>query len=102
VGTQGGPGESGLLCIPKGDFLWFVDQALDEILEVLRRAGDDVANRPPGIEGANTLYALATHCLGVMEDWGGHHVRGREIQRDREAEFVATGPVADLIARAAS
>jgi hypothetical protein len=42
---------------------------------------------------------VVTHCLGVMEYWAGHVVHGRPSDRDRAAEFRATGPVADLVAR---
>jgi hypothetical protein len=36
-----------------------------------------------------------------MEFWGGEVVAGREITRDRDAEFRAHGPVAGLTAAAA-
>jgi hypothetical protein len=35
-----------------------------------------------------------------MEYWGGHVVAGRAIERDRDAEFRASGPVDELVARA--
>ena len=34
-----------------------------------------------------------------MEYWGGYMVAGRSIQRDRPAEFLASGPVGELIER---
>lgn len=37
-----------------------------------------------------------------MEYWGGHMIAGRPTHRDRDAEFRATGPVADLAQRAAA
>jgi bifunctional pyridoxal-dependent enzyme with beta-cystathionase and maltose regulon repressor activities len=40
-----------------------------------------------------------THCLGVVEYWAGQVNLGRDVHRDRAAEFTATGPVADLLAR---
>jgi hypothetical protein len=82
------------------DYLWYVDTALDGMVAIVEELGDDLANRRPDVPGANSAYALLTHCLGVMEMWGGHHVAGRPLRRDRDAEFVATGPVADLVARA--
>ena len=36
-----------------------------------------------------------------MEFWGGQVVAGREITRDRDAEFRAHGPVAGLVAATA-
>ena len=47
----------------------------------------------------NSPYVILTHCLGVLEDWGGRVVAGRKTNRDRDTEFRARGLVADLIAR---
>jgi len=82
------------------DFLWFVDEALDGMVAIVGELGDEAANRRPDLPGANSPYAILFHCLGVMEYWGGHVVAGRTIERDRDAEFRATGPVDDLVARA--
>jgi hypothetical protein len=81
------------------DYLYFVDEALDGMVEIVTELGDDLANRRPDLLGANSPYAVLTHCLGVMEYGGGEVVAGRQIERDRDAEFRATGPVADLVAR---
>jgi uncharacterized damage-inducible protein DinB len=82
------------------DYLFFVDEALDGMVEIVTELGDDLANRRLDVSGANSPYAVLTHCLGVMEYWGGHIVAGRRIERDRDAEFRATGTVADLVDRA--
>lgn len=81
------------------DFLWYLDDALDGMVAILTELGDELANRRPELPGANSPYAILTHCLGVMEFWGGYRVAGRSIVRDRAAEFVATGPVAQLVDR---
>ena len=78
-----------------------MDQALDEMVAILRQLGDETANRRPDLEGANSPYAILNHCLGVMEYWGGSMVAGRATERDRDAEFRAEGPVAELILRTA-
>lgn len=96
-GEERGAGRS--FAIPVTDFLWFIDHALDQMVEIVEQAGDDLANRAPGVRGANSLYAMLTHCLGVMNYWGGYLVAGRHIERDREAEFTSRGPVAGLIDR---
>jgi len=83
------------------DYLWFVDLALDSMVSILVRLGDVDANRRPALDGANSSYAVVTHCLGVMEYWGGHVVAGRRIERDRDAEFRAEGAVAELQERVA-
>jgi hypothetical protein len=87
------------VAVSAGDFMWFVGTALDEMVRILRQLGDEGANRRPDLRGANSPFALLTHCLGVMEFWGGFMVGGRVIERDREAEFEATGLVEDLVLR---
>ena len=78
------------------EYLWFVDDCLTAMTEIVEELGDDLANRQPPLPGANSPYQILTHCLGVLEFWGGAMVAGRSIERDRDAEFVASGPVADL------
>jgi hypothetical protein len=82
------------------DYLWYVDEALDGMVAIVTELGDDVANRRPDVPATNSPYVLLHHCLGVMEYWGGHVVAGRTIERDRAAEFRASGPVEELVARA--
>lgn len=78
------------------DFLYYVDDALGAMVRIVSELGDDLANRRPDMPGANSPFAILTHCLGVMEYWGGEIVAGRSIVRDRPAEFRATGRVAEL------
>lgn len=78
----------------------YVDQAVGAMTAIVLGLGDDAANRRPGLPGANSPYALLRHCLGVLEYWGGHVVAGREVERDRDAEFRSAGPVAELAAAA--
>ena len=82
------------------DLLTYVDDALEGMIGIVEDLGDELANRRPAMPGANSPFALLTHCLGVLEYWGGHVVAGRRISRDREAEFRATGAVAELVERA--
>jgi hypothetical protein len=81
------------------DVLWFANHALDQMVLALRRLGDERVNERPDLPGANSPFAIVTHCLGVLEFWGGAVVAGRRVTRDRDAEFVATGRVDDLVAR---
>lgn len=85
--------------ISADDYLFYVDEALDGMVRIITELGDDLANRRPDLPGANSPYAILTHCLGVMEWWGGQVVAGRSVERDRDAEFRATGTVADLVER---
>ena len=81
------------------DYLWFVDQALDGMVDIVTELGDELANRRPDLAGANSPYAILTHCLGVIDYWAGYVVCGRSIDRDRAAEFRATGAVQELVER---
>ncbi|MGH9025507.1 MAG: DUF664 domain-containing protein [Acidimicrobiia bacterium] len=85
--------------ISSDDYLCYVDLALDGMVAIVTDLGDELANQRPDLPGANSPYALVTHCLGVMEYWAGHVVAGRRIERDRDAEFRATGSVAALVDR---
>jgi hypothetical protein len=81
------------------DYLWFLDNALDALVAALEQLGDGLANTSLQTPGANSPYAVVTHCLGVMEFWGGYALAGRTIERDRNAEFRASGEVAALVGR---
>ncbi len=84
--------------IPVAALISYVDHAVDELTSIVASLGDDLSNQRPDLPGANSPYAILTHCLGVMAYWGGHVVAGRDVPRDRAAEFTAAGPVADLVA----
>jgi hypothetical protein len=93
--------ERPVLVITIGDYRWYVEQALDGMVAIVRELGDERANARPPLPGANSPYAILTHCLGVMEYWGGALVAGRTITRDRDAEFCAEGRVEELVGRTA-
>lgn len=84
----------------RDDLLSYIDDALDELIRIVRELGDELANQRLDVPGANSPYAVLTHCLGVMAYWGGEVIAGRSVQRDRPAEFRAHGPVDELVARA--
>jgi hypothetical protein len=88
------------VCVSVTDYLWFVDLALGEMAGIVEQLGDDLANRRPPFRGANSPFAILAHCLGVLEYWGGATVAERPVQRDRAAEFTASGDVAGLVRRA--
>jgi|SRR5689334_20700947 len=56
-------------------------------------------NRTLPLPETNSLYALATHTLGAGEYWTLVMAGGRDIPRDRPAEFRATGAYPALVAR---
>jgi uncharacterized damage-inducible protein DinB len=89
------------VAVAQVDYLWFADLALRGMAEIVEDLGDELANRRPSFPGANSPYVILTHCLGVMEYWAGATVAARSIERDRAAEFTASGPVARLLERVA-
>jgi DinB superfamily len=102
MGDAQAPTGAPWLAVSEDDYLWYVDLALDEMVAIVSALGDGTANRRPDLAGANSPYAILTHCLGVLEFWGGLMVAERAITRDREAEFAAQGAGADLARRAAT
>lgn len=88
--------------ITQDDFLFFTDRALDEMADIVADLGDPLACQRPDLAGTNSPYAILYHCLGVLEYWVGELIAGRTIERDRDAEFHASGPVGPLLERVAA
>jgi hypothetical protein len=86
-----------MLSMELDDYLWYVDNAIGAMRSIVTELGDELVNERPDLPGANSAYVILTHCAGVMSHWGGHAIAGRVVQRDRAAEFVASGTVADLL-----
>src|SRR6187402_2751226 len=75
------------------------DTALDGYADACRALGDDLVNaRLDGVPGSNTAFGLVAHVVGVMGRWGRTVNRGIVVPRDRDAEFRATGTVAQALA----
>src|SRR4051794_24553629 len=83
------------------EHFWFTERALLGMLAIADELGDERVCARAELPDANSAYGLVTHCLGVLEYWVGHLVAGRRIERDRPAEFTATGRVAQLRAAVA-
>lgn len=84
-----------MIDLEDNDVISFVDLAFDRMMRRAVALGPRVSDRPY-LEGSNSVYSLVTHCVGVTEWWFGHVVLGRASQRDRDAEFDATGTVSEL------
>lgn len=78
------------------EYLSVIDRALDGMAGIAHELGDGRVNERAALPGANSAFALVTHCLGVCEYWLGALIAARSVERDREAEFTATGTVAEL------
>jgi hypothetical protein len=100
-GSPTDAGDAGRVEISEADYFWFLDRALAAMTRIVEELGDELANDRPPLRDANSAYVILTHCLGVMEYWGGGTVAAREFTRDRSAEFTARGEVAPLLQRAA-
>ena len=70
--------------------------ALDRMLAVAERLGDDRVNERPLGPDTNAVAGLIVHCCGVCDFWLGHVGVGRPTSRDRDAEFTTTATVAEL------
>ena len=81
--------------------LEFTLAKFDELFALIAEMDDEQANRRPELEGANSLYGIGTHTLGMMRFWSCTTNRGVELERDPDGEFTASGSVAELLERAA-
>jgi uncharacterized damage-inducible protein DinB len=70
-------------------------RALDQFKDI----SDRDLNRPLVLPESNSAFVLATHLIGSAEYWVLELAGGRDVQRDRLAEFRATGTAAALAAR---
>jgi hypothetical protein len=83
-----------------GDYWYFlVERHLDRMARIVADLGDDLVNVTPDLPGANSPYAIVYHCCGMLEWWTAEAVHGRDVHRDRDAEFTAAGTVAELLER---
>ena len=85
-----------MLSISPDDVLSYINQALDGMVQVVEELGDARVNLRPDLPGANSPFALLTHCVGLTNYWLGAVLAGRQVHRDRDAEFQARGSVADI------
>ncbi len=70
-----------------------------EIFEQLDGIPEDDLNTwlpRDGMRDVNTFFALATHTVGAGEFWILEAAGGRNMDRNRRAEFVSTGSLAQL------
>jgi len=74
----------------------YIREKIAQIHSVLRDLSQDELNRAPELPGANTAYALATHTFGNMRAWVLGIICGRDLRRDRPAEFASRGTYKEL------
>ena len=85
--------------ISPDEYLACCDRALDGYADIVTTLGDGLVNaRLDGIPGSNSAFALVAHITGMTTRWVRTVNLGIAVPRDREAEFVATGTVAEALA----
>lgn len=77
------------------DVVAFIELALDRMMAKASTLGPLVGDRP-NLDGSNSVFSLVVHCVGVADWWLDHVIMGRPSVRDRDAEFDASGSLADL------
>jgi hypothetical protein len=78
---------------------FLLDRHFDQMTAAAVELGDELVNAVPDLPGANSAYQIVFHCCGMLEWWTRAAILGLDVDRDRDAEFVATGTVAQLTAR---
>ena len=73
------------------------DQLLSQILDSLTDMSKETLNMDLDIPEVNSLYVLARHVLGSVEEWGLYFGTGHQVQRDRDSEFMASGKINELV-----
>jgi uncharacterized damage-inducible protein DinB len=71
----------------------------EEIIAKIATLSDEQLNQRLPVPDANTLFAIATHAVGMGEFWVLTLVGDRPSNRNRSAEFVAAGEGKALLAR---
>lgn len=82
--------------IDNDDVLYFINRALDGMVQIAEALGDAHINRRPDFPAASSPYVILAHCVGLTTYWLGGVIAGRQMVRDREAEFQAQGTVAEI------
>ncbi len=72
-------------------FAAVLDRIGHGVIETLAGVPQAVLNLQTPLPEANSLFALATHLLGAGEFWVLTLAGGRDVDRNREAEFTASG-----------
>jgi len=76
-----------------------IERIARDMIAKLAVLSDQQLNQPLPVPDANTLFAIATHAVGMGEFWVLTLVGDRPSNRNRMAEFQATGEGKQLIMR---
>ena len=85
------------MSIAPEEFLPYINGALDGMVQIVEALGDERVNlRPNNMSNTNSPFAILTHCVGLTRYWIGTVLAGRQVHRDRDAEFRTQGTVAQI------
>jgi hypothetical protein len=85
------------MSIAPEEFLPYINGALDGMVQIVETLGDERINqRPSNMSNTSSPFVILTHCVGLTHYWLGAVIAGRQVHRDRDAEFRAQGTVADI------
>ena len=71
----------------------------EQIREAIHNLNDEVVNWHPPLKDTNSMYAILCHLVGSEEHWVRQAIGGESIDRDREADFCASGHVSEIVDR---
>ena len=76
-----------------------LDDLFNQAKQIIQTLDSTGLNYRPGVE-MNSIYAITTHIVGSLKWYLGQVIAGRDMRRDREAEFRASGADAPALVRA--
>lgn len=68
-----------------------------QIRETIKGISDEEANWHPLTSNTNSIYAILYHLKGSEEYWIKEIVGEESVNRDREAEFHASGQISEIL-----
>ncbi len=77
-------------------YSYYITKQIMSIRDCLHGLSDEQLNRRPPVQGANSLFVIATHVLGNARAWVLGIACGQQIKRDRPAEFASRGTFEDF------
>jgi uncharacterized damage-inducible protein DinB len=81
------------------DYLTKLGVLKEEIRNAIQGLDDNAANWRPLPKDTNSIYAILCHLAGSESFWVTHVIGGETVNRDREAEFRASGHLSDVLDR---
>ncbi len=70
-----------------------------QIHDVIKGLSDEAGNWRPPPKDTNSIYVLITHLTGAQANWIKTVIAGIPVKRDRDAEFKASGSLAEVVKR---